>query len=74
MEILNHFEVKKDGNECLITDVVALIRINHDLYIVTHTDSVWGSWTGNPCDTDAYTFRDFSSAISCYNELCEKVK
>ena len=74
MEILNHIEVKKDGNECLITDVVALIRISYNLYLVTHTNAVEGSWTGNPCDTNTYTFRDFNSAVSRYNELCEKVK
>lgn len=74
MEILNNIEVKKEGNDCLITEAVALIRINYDLYVVIHTDAVDGSWTGNPCDTYTYTFRDFSSAISRYNELCEKVK
>ena len=74
MEILNHIEVKKDGNDCLITEVVALIRLNYSLYIVTYTQSVWGSWTGNPCDTNTYTFRDISSATNRYNELCEKVK
>lgn len=73
MEILDKKIVKKDGNECLITEVVTLIRLEYDLYIVTYTQSVWGSWTGNPCDTDAYTFRDMTSAVNRYSQLCERV-
>ena len=40
MEILDNKIVKRDGNECLLTDAIALIRINYDLYIVTHTSAV----------------------------------
>lgn len=74
MEILNNKIVKRDGNECLLTDVIALIRITYDLYIVTHTNAVDGGWTGHLGETNSYTFRDISSATNRYNELCEKVK
>lgn len=74
MEILNNKIVKRDGNDCLITEAIALIRITYDLYIVTHTDAVDGSWTGNEGATNSYTFRDMSSAVSRYNDLCKKVK
>ena len=30
MEILNNKIVKRDGNECLLTDAIALIRITFD--------------------------------------------
>ena len=74
MEILNNKIVKRDGNECLLTDAIALIRINYDLYIVTHTSAVDGGWTGHLGETHCETFRDMSSAVSCYNTWCEKVK
>lgn len=74
MEILNKKIVKRDGNECLLTDAVALIRITYDLYIVTYTSAVDGGWTGHLGETSSYTFRDMTSAINKYNELCKTVK
>lgn len=74
MEILDKKIVKRDGNECILTYAVALIRITYDLYIVTHTSAVDGGWTGHLGETNSYTFRDMSSAVSCYNTWCEKVK
>ena len=74
MEIVKEYKYGREGNDCYINDYVYLIHIDSNLYVVNHTNAVEGSWTGNPCDTNAYTFRDFKSAVSCYNELCEKVK
>ena len=74
MEILNNKIVKRDGNECLLTDAIALIRINYDLYVVTHTSAVDGGWTGHLGETNTHTFRNMNSAVSCYNNLCEDLK
>ena len=74
MEILNQQIFKRDGNECLLTDAIALIRITYDLYVVTHTSAVDGGWTGHQGETHCNTFRDMSSAVSCYNTWCERVK
>ena len=73
MEILNKKIVKREGNDCLLIDAVALISITYDLYIVTHTSAVDGGWTGHKGETHCETFRDMSSAVSCYNTWCEKV-
>ena len=74
MEILNQQIFKRDGNECLLTDAIALIKIAYDLFVVTHTSAVDGGWTGHLGETHCETFRDMSSAVSCYNTWCEKVK
>lgn len=74
MEILKQQIFKRDGNDCLLTDAIALIKITCDLYIVTHTSAVDGGWTGHLGETNSYTFRDMSSAVNCYNTWCEKVK
>ena len=52
MEILKQQIFKRDGNECLLTDAVALIRIDYDLYVVTHTSAVDGGWTGHLGETN----------------------
>ena len=51
-----------------------MIRINYDLYIVTHTSAVDGGWTGHLGETNSYTFRDMKPAIDMYNKLCKTVK
>lgn len=74
MEVLKQHIFKRDGNECLLTDAIALIKITYDLYIVTHTSAVDGGWTGQLGETRCETFRDMNSAVSCYNTWCKKVK
>ena len=74
MEILKQQIFKRDGNDCLLTDALALIRITYDLYIVTYTSAVDGGWTGHLGETSSYTFRDMTPAIDTYNKLCKTVK
>ena len=74
MEILKQQIFKRDGNECLLTDAIALIKITYDLYIVTYTSAVDGGWTGNLGETNSYTFRDIKPAVDMYKKLCKTVK
>lgn len=74
MEILEQQIFKRDGNDCLLTYAIALIKISYDLYIVTHTSAVDGGWTGHLGETNSHTFRDMNSAVDMYNKLCKTVK
>ena len=74
MEILKQQIFKRDGNDCLLTDAIALIKITYDLYIVTYTSAVDGGWTGHLGQTNSYTFRDMKSAVDMYTKLCKTVK
>lgn len=74
MEILKQQIFKRDGNDCLLTDAIALIRITYDLYIITYISAVDGGWTGYLGETNSYTFREMKPAVDMYNKLCKTVK
>lgn len=63
MEIIKEYKSERQGNECLITNYVCLIKLDNNLYTVVHTESVCGGWTGNPVATKCETFRDYDNAI-----------
>lgn len=73
MDILNEHMVTKDGNDCLITDAVALIRVTDDAYIVTFTEAVRGGWTGNPTTTTCESFRNYNDAKNHFSKVVKKV-
>ena len=74
MEILNNYIYEREGNDCLITDAITLIRITYRAYIVTHTKDVFGGWTGNPIETNCQSFHDYKEAKTYYNKLYKQIK
>jgi hypothetical protein len=72
MEILKTHTYSREGNDCWISDYVTLIRLDTHLYIVTHTDAVTGSWTGNPKTTDSFTFGDYDSARNLFESFVKQ--
>ena len=74
MEIVKEYKLRRDGNECYITDYVYLIHIDSNLYVVNHTNTVYGSWTGNPEVTTTETFDDYNNALDYYNDLVHRFK
>ena len=73
MEILKEFKNTHEGNDCLITEYVNLIKLNRDLYIVTFTKDVLGSWTGNPKTSQIETFTDYDKAFGYMDSLVKEV-
>lgn len=74
MEILDSHSADRHGNDCLITEYIAFIRVTYGIYIVMHITSVIGSWTGNPIETRYGNFREYSEAKAYFNELYEQIK
>ena len=74
MEILDSYNTDRYGNDCLIIEHIALIRVTYGLYIVIHVTSIIGSWTGNPVETRYGNFREYSEARAYYDELYEQIK
>ena len=74
MEIVKEYKCGREGNDCYITDYVYLIHIDSNLYVVNHTNTVYGSWTGNPKITINETFDDYYKALDYYNDLVTKFK
>lgn len=74
MEILDNYHIEREGNDCLIIDSIALIRISYSFYIVIHTIQVVGGWTGNPIETNYENFSSYENAREYYNELCTQLK
>ena len=73
MEILKECKYTREGNECLIIDYVCLIKVNHNLYTVVHTNSVYGGWTGNPITTKSEAFKDYDEALNYMTTLIKKI-
>lgn len=73
MEILKECKYTREGNDCLITDYVCLIKLNHHLYTVVHTNEVYGSWTGNPITTKSEAFKDYDDALNYMTKLIRKI-
>ena len=71
MKLLGEYTHKREGNECLITDYICLVKLEYDLYLVTHTEKVYGGWTGNPITTESATFEDYSSAADYMNTFID---
>ena len=74
MEILNNYHIEREGNECLIIDSIALIRVTYSFYIVIYTTQVIGGWTGNPLETNYKNFSSYENAREYYNELYTQLK
>lgn len=74
MEILNNYITEREGNDCLITEVIMLIHITYRVYIVTYTKDVLGGWTGNPTETNCESFHDYDDAKTYYNKLYKQIK
>ena len=72
MEIVKKYKYGREGNDCWINDYVYLIHIDSNLYVVCHTDTVCGSWTGNPKTTTSETFDDYYKALDYYDDLVHK--
>lgn len=74
MEILDNYITKREGNECLITEGIVLIRITNRAYVVTYTRDVLGGWTGNNIEANSRSFHSYDEAKICYNKLYEQIK
>lgn len=74
MEILDKYNVGKEGNDCLIIESIALIRVTYGFYIVIHATEVIGSWTNHPIETKYGNFHSYNEAKIYYNELYERIK
>lgn len=74
MEILDNYITEREGNECLITEGIVLIRITNRAYVVTYTRDVLGGWTNNPIEANSMSFHSYDEAKICYNKLYEQIK
>ena len=54
--------------------LIDIIHIDSNLYVVNHTNAVYGSWTGNPTITITETFDDYYKALDYYDDLVNKFK
>ena len=72
--IIKEYKYGREGNDCYINDYVYLIHIDSNLYVVNHTDTVYGSWTGNPKTTNSSTFDNYNEALEHYEALVNKFK
>ena len=73
MEILKEFKNTHEGNDCLITEYVSLIKLDQNLFIVTFTEDVLGSWTGSPKTSNVDTFTNYYKALNFMNSSIKKV-
>lgn len=73
MEIIKEYKNEREGNDCLITDYVCLVKLDYHLYTVVYTRSVYGGWTGNPITTKSESFKDYGDALNCMNVLVGKL-
>ena len=73
MEILNSLKYPHEGNDCMIYDYVCLILLDSHLYLVTHTEQVYGSWTGNPTTTKCETFEDYNDALDYMDKIVKEL-
>ena len=74
MEILDSYNTDRYGNDCLIAEYIAFIRVTYGIYIVLHVTSVMGGRTGNPVETKYGNFREYSEARAYYDKLYEQIK
>lgn len=74
MEILDNYITEREGNDCLITEAIILIRITFRAYIVTYTRDVLGGWTGNPIEANSRSFHSYDEAKICYDKLYSTIK
>ena len=74
MELLKEYTFERYGNECLIKDYIYLIRLDYDVYLVTRTTAITGSWTGNPITTYCDHFRDLADALVAWEEFVRNLK
>ena len=73
MEILKEYKYTREGNDCLITDYVCLIKLDECLYTVVHTESVYGGWTGNPITTKSEAFKYYDDVLDYMTKLIRKI-
>jgi hypothetical protein len=73
MEILKEFKNAHEGNDCLITEYISLIKLDQNLFIVTFTEDIFGSWTGSPKTSNVDTFINYYKALNFMNFLIKKV-
>lgn len=69
MEIIKEYKSERQGNECLITNYVCLIKLDNNLYTVIHTESVCGGWTDNPVTTNCTTLKDYDESVKCMMKI-----
>lgn len=74
MEVLHSYQTDREGNDCLIIEAIALIRVTSGFYIVIHATQVMGSWTGDPVETKHWNFYSYNEAKTYFNELYEQIK
>ena len=73
MEIIKEYKKEREGNLCWIADYVCVIKMNNSLYTVVHTNSVRGSWTGNPITTESKRFEKEEEAMEYMAQIVEKI-
>ena len=74
MKIIKEYKNQREGNECLITNYICLIELDYHLYLLTHTESVYGGWTGNPKTTQTNIFENYDDALTCMAILITKLE
>lgn len=74
MEILNSAIAEREGNDCLITEAIALLRITNRAYVVTYVRDVLGGWTGNPIESNSQSFHNYDEAKTCYDKLYQRIR
>ena len=73
MEILNSAIAEREGNDCLITEAIVLLRITNRAYVVTYVRDVLGGWTGNPIESNIQSFHSYDKAKTCYDTLYNRI-
>ena len=74
MEILDSYITEREGNDCLITEAIVLLRITNRAYVVTYVRDVLGGWTGNPIESNSRSFHNYDEAKTCYDKLYNHIK
>ena len=74
MEILNSHITKREGNDCLITEEIVLLRITNGAYVVTYVVDILGGWTDNPIEARSRGFHHYDEAKAHYDELYNHIK
>lgn len=68
MEILNQVTLKREGNDCLITDYINLTKMDHCLFVVNIIEAVSGSWTGDIKTFRTEIFTDYETALNYFKK------
>ena len=74
MQIISEYKTDRQGNDCWITDYICLVELDRNLFLLTFTERVQGTWTGDVKTTKTSIYTDYHEALLAMKLIINKLE